>query len=399
MLIYVQLSFEFRCSAMPLEKKISESDFRSFISNLAPLTFGSMSVSDKGILKKILIQKLSLLSFMSESLKKDLEFARFTVTLGRKNGLALYYFDDSIKCNSFFIKGVLKQFPFAYLYIAKALKADKEVVRIAVMSNAYLFRYIPQCLKNDKEVACAALHSAPVVFKQLSGHLRNDTDCCLIAVSQIGKLLEFSCSEAKTDSVVRAAVTQDGDALCYAGSTFKNNQEIILLAAQTSHRALHFAGEALKSNPEFILRAYFLYYLCNPINNFSLNLLHDARYAARQLMANRFFQVIRQCQSILAKETPIERPVDEVIVAFVSFYAQNLNGRSAVSGRIMGPFFPLGDFLTAGELGSLAQVNKATYQRFSQVTSASVLQRAKRNRQSDCSSPNPAKLKRLSLCL
>lgn len=190
--------------------------------------------------------------------------------------------------------------PDAIAETSEALKADKEVVLMAVRAKGGLLEYASDALKADPEVALAAMQQnhvqawkfvsksliqginankafvmdavriKPVILREVAEKFKGDQELVLAAVQKNGVVLRYASEALKSNKqVVSAAVKENGLALEFASEHLKADKDIVLLALSTKYatQAFQFVATALKEDREVIMtlvshpRTNILYYL------------------------------------------------------------------------------------------------------------------------------------------
>ena len=103
------------------------------------------------------------------------------------------------------------------LYATDELKADKEVVMVAVSNAGHALLYATDELKADKEVVLATVNNYGPALLFATDKFKADKEVVLAAVNNYGDALQFAADKFKADKeVVLAAVNNDGEALQFA---------------------------------------------------------------------------------------------------------------------------------------------------------------------------------------
>ena len=86
--------------------------------------------------------------------------------------------------------------------------------------------------------------------------MKNDEAIVMGAAQQHGFALQYASEEMKNDeAIVTAAVRRSWIALKYASEEMKNNEAIVMAAVQTSGTALLYASDEMKNNESFVMAA------------------------------------------------------------------------------------------------------------------------------------------------
>jgi len=110
-------------------------------------------------------------------------------------------------------------------HAAPEFREDREVMREAVAWDGFALRYASEALRADRELVVLALESRPVL-RHASEALRADRELVLTAVRLHG-----------------------GDALRDAAPSLRADREIVLAAVQRNVEALDYAAEHLQADP------------------------------------------------------------------------------------------------------------------------------------------------------
>jgi len=125
--------------------------------------------------------------------------------------------------------GVTWKGALALEYANEKLKADKEIVLVAVTNDGRALDYADEKLKADKEIVLAA-------------------------VNQNHRALEYANKKLRADKeVVLAALKQDGLALKYADKKLKANKEVVLAALKQEVSSHQYIDKKLKEDKDIVL--------------------------------------------------------------------------------------------------------------------------------------------------
>jgi hypothetical protein len=144
--------------------------------------------------------------------------------------------------------------------VSPGLKADKEVVLLAVALYGRALQWASQQLRDDKEVALAAVKQDPFVLNWASESLRKDKEFVIAAIkSQEGRLSfipDFVLREWFSDrDVAILVVAQDGSLLQHACPELKADRDLVITAVQKTPTALQWASRELKTDKQLVLLA------------------------------------------------------------------------------------------------------------------------------------------------
>ncbi|KAH8083392.1 inositol 1,4,5-trisphosphate-sensitive calcium-release channel [Aureococcus anophagefferens] len=158
------------------------------------------------------------------------------------------------------VLAAVRQDSWALKHASDALKADKEVVLVAVqqqqLQNGRALRYASKELRADKKVVLAAVQKSGGALQYASDALKGDKEVVFAAVQQDGWALHYASDVLKAEKeVALAAVRRDGEALQYASDALRADKEIVLAAVRQDGMALVYASEALAATKEIVRAA------------------------------------------------------------------------------------------------------------------------------------------------
>jgi len=111
----------------------------------------------------------------------------------------------------------------------------------------------------DKKEALKQIKAGDFSLADANEKLKADKDVVLVAVKQYGSALQYADDQLKADKdVVLEALKESGDALEYADDKLKTDKEIVLLAIKNSwygNSALQYADKKLRADKKIILEA------------------------------------------------------------------------------------------------------------------------------------------------
>jgi hypothetical protein len=123
---------------------------------------------------------------------------------------------------------------------------DREVWLEAIKNPEadWALYYMDESLRADRELMLLAVKQKPLELEEVSDDLKSDRELVLVAVKENGSALEYASEELKADrEVVLVAVKQDGMALCYADSILRGDQGVIQIAVEQNPDAIRHAEE------------------------------------------------------------------------------------------------------------------------------------------------------------
>ena len=108
----------------------------------------------------------------------------------------------------------MRQSGYALQYAATAIKANGEVVLVAVQQSGEALRYAAAPLKASHGIVLAAVQTDGLALRSAAAALKADPEIVLAAVRQNGWALEFAAATLKADrGIVMAAARQSCAAL------------------------------------------------------------------------------------------------------------------------------------------------------------------------------------------
>jgi hypothetical protein len=111
-------------------------------------------------------------------------------------------------------------------------------------------------LKGTCQIVLAAVKQDGYALEFADSTFRQDRQIVLAAVKQDGRVLEFADSSLmQYRQIVLAAVKSNGLALEFADSSFRQDRKIVLVALKSNGMALEFASDDLKSKKKIVLAA------------------------------------------------------------------------------------------------------------------------------------------------
>jgi len=153
---------------------------------------------------------------------------------------------------------VLKQVAkdgFNLKYADPKLKADKEVVAIAVKESYYALTYANPKLKADKKFILSLLDNCMgYLLNEVDPKLKEDNDIIMKALKRDAKAIFYAPREYQENrEIALDLVKQDGTALMDLHK-FKDDKEIVMLAVENDYTDLAYksASERLRQDEEVI---------------------------------------------------------------------------------------------------------------------------------------------------
>ncbi|KAK3242986.1 hypothetical protein CYMTET_47342 [Cymbomonas tetramitiformis] len=156
--------------------------------------------------------------------------------------------------------------------VPKELKADKEVVLLAVHEHVCGMRTVPEELKADKDVALAFVTCSKFnkpfhnpEMELLPPALLADRDVISAAVSTNGRLLRYASESLRDDRELALIAVANGDALSVLSERLRDDKEVVMRALTSKYPAERLvdglssgaksASNRLKEDKEVVLAA------------------------------------------------------------------------------------------------------------------------------------------------
>jgi hypothetical protein len=170
--------------------------------------------------------------FASDRLKDDEKF--FLKALKVRRGDVIQFASERIRNDKKCATKAVKSSWTSYNLIGDDLKADRELLELALDSNSNIFSNdtpLETCaaiFKSDKEIVKKAIKNWAFALRCASDELRGDRELVMIAVSDIGGALEYASDNLKNDKeIVLKAVSLDPDALEFASEKMKKDKDVL----------------------------------------------------------------------------------------------------------------------------------------------------------------------------
>jgi len=142
-------------------------------------------------------------------------------------------------------------------YTCEEIRAQKDIVLIALRDWAHALEYASPELKNDIELVTIAIKRNPTTIKYAGEEVR-DTNRGIwqICLPKNGRLLFHAGPSIKQDrELVKMAVKNAGTALGYAHRSLQADRRIVKVAVRSDGRALPFASIELRNDPQLVTMA------------------------------------------------------------------------------------------------------------------------------------------------
>ena len=140
-------------------------------------------------------------------------------------------------------------------YTSEAIRAERDIVMLAVRQTPMALKYAGEKLRNEKGVVMHAISWHGMALKHAGPKLQGDIEVVIKAVSDNGLALQFANKNLRSNArVVSIAVDENGEALQYAGKDMRSNQDIVLKSfyiGGESCKAIRFADPSLMDDTDF----------------------------------------------------------------------------------------------------------------------------------------------------
>lgn len=212
-------------------------------------------LSDEEI-KQVLSRNGLALQFFDDSLRDTPEFVVVAV---QSSGEALQFAGPICGNNFVIVVRAVQQNPHSLVYASEALQDNRDIVLEAVLRSSVSFRYASGALQSDRGFVLCLVRQNELVLLSLREDFKNDREIVRLALSRDVSLLRFAGEEVQNDrTFVLELVRRNGLALANLRETFKKDREIVLAAVRQNPRAFAFADESLKRSLMMRLRVVVL---------------------------------------------------------------------------------------------------------------------------------------------
>mmetsp|Transcript_115975 Transcript_115975/g.368887 ORF Transcript_115975/g.368887 Transcript_115975/m.368887 type:complete len:451 (+) Transcript_115975:80-1432(+) len=166
-----------------------------------------------------------------------------------KNWKVLKYADKELRAEKEIVLVAVKAGGFAIMFASEELQADREVALEAARQNWQVFQQLSRKLRADKEIADAAVRQDWHVIKLFAKELKANVDLARIAVKQSWQSFQFLPKELRGNrSLAKEAVQQDWRAYEYMAKELKEDKELAMIAVTQSGQALQLVADSLKAD-------------------------------------------------------------------------------------------------------------------------------------------------------
>eukprot|EP00434_Breviolum_minutum_P001110 symbB.v1.2.000970.t1/scaffold39.1/size394969/14 len=141
----------------------------------------------------------------------------------------------------------------ALQYASASLRADKELVSLAMQQNWRAWEYAAPELKNDIDLVTRVLSEDGLALQQMSRSIRANRALVLTAVKQTWRALSFASATLRRDAtVVRCALVQDVAAMELAAEELKRDLNFARSAVWLQGMALKYLSPELRADRNLV---------------------------------------------------------------------------------------------------------------------------------------------------
>ncbi|CAJ1397458.1 unnamed protein product [Effrenium voratum] len=189
-------------------------------------------IEDRDAMEQMVRLSLDSLKYASKALKADKELVMMAVRL-----------------------------PGAFRYAAPLCQNDLDVARIAIAGCPQMFRFGGRTVRRDHAIASMAVQADPGNIRFVSPDLLRNRKFVQERVEKDGLALGATNARVPKE-IIMAAVSQNGLALKFvakkgvaANPELAKDEEVVMAAVQQNGKALKFAPDALRSKTEIVQAA------------------------------------------------------------------------------------------------------------------------------------------------
>lgn len=176
----------------------------------------------------------------------DLQHNKQVVMMAVRNYGGALEFAPSLRGDKEIVMNAVDNYPEALQFASPELRADRDVLRIALQN----YRALPYAIHPEKELVLPHLRRDGMTLAYVPV---KDKEMIMTAVSQNGLALQYV--DKQDEDMVMAAVNQNGMALQYASAIMKATEEVVMAAVRKNGMALQYASAALRNEEEVVLAA------------------------------------------------------------------------------------------------------------------------------------------------
>ncbi|HDR9180263.1 TPA: DUF4116 domain-containing protein [Burkholderia vietnamiensis] len=139
--------------------------------------------------------------------------------------------------------------------VSERLKADRDVILVAVREFGANLQYASEELRNDKEVVLSALSSWLGSLRHASANLRSDKEVVAIAIKKNQNNLQYASEEIKDDKDFILSLPVFTDGIRYASTRLRNDKDIALAIVRKEGMCLQFLGDEIRNDLDVVFEA------------------------------------------------------------------------------------------------------------------------------------------------
>lgn len=133
-----------------------------------------------------------------------------------------------------------------------SLRADREIVLVAVGKRGWPLQFAAEDLKADRAVVMTALRASGHALQYAAPELRCDIDVVMAAVRTHPESFRFASDVLKGNrDTVLTLLKTSGRSLEHAPPRFQADRELVAAAVHQDERAIAYASDDLQKDPQF----------------------------------------------------------------------------------------------------------------------------------------------------
>lgn len=169
--------------------------------------------------------------------------------------------------------------------------------------------YAPEAMRADKELLLLAMKADPMALRYAAPSLAQDRDLVLELVAEDWRALRSACEEMKADrEIVLTACSQDLGALQFAAPSLAQDPELLIEATEYNGRAVFFLPENKRLDPDLTLEAV-------RRNAVALTYAVPELRSDRDLVNEAMRTTLGRCSGLLWKEREKKEDLDMTFAA------------------------------------------------------------------------------------
>jgi len=187
----------------------------------------------------------------------DVEDRATVLSLLAKDGHYLRVLDDAMRADQELVAVAVERSPRAFEHAAVSLKHDRDFVKALLQTNGRLLEVVPEVFQDDRELVEVAMASRSDAFSDASASLRSDKEFALAAVIADPGNLEYVDESLQADEdLLLAVIGGDASKFKYASLEAVQNLRVMheLVVADPTYLEAD-PLEHLRADKEFIAEA------------------------------------------------------------------------------------------------------------------------------------------------